>query len=112
VELLDRLRAHDWEVVTAEAPLLDSSLDEELEPLDASPLPEPVPELVADSVLVDAPPSLVEDSVLVVGVLSAVEESVLFEAVDAFEEPVLVLALAVRLALATRAGSWPEASCT
>jgi hypothetical protein len=78
-------------VVTAEAPLLDSSLDDDLEPLE-------------DSVL--------EVSVLVVGVLSAVEESVLVEAVEAFVDPVLVLALAARLALATRAGSWPEASCT
>jgi hypothetical protein len=69
-------------VVTAEAPLLDSSLDEVLASLADSLLPaDCVPELVADSVLV--------------------------EAVDAVEEPVLVCvpALAVRLALATRAGS-------
>jgi hypothetical protein len=85
-------------VVTADAPLLDSSLDEELEPVEDS-------VLASDSVAVDPLSSLVEVSVLVVGVLSAVEESVLVEAVDAFEEPVLVLALAARLALATSAGS-------
>jgi hypothetical protein len=75
-------------VVTAEAPLLDSSLDEVLEPLEDSPKFEPV-----------------DDVVLGVGVLSVVDDPVLAEVVDAFADPLSVLVVAVRLALATRAGS-------
>ena len=68
--------------------------------------------LLDSSVLVVGVLLVVEEPVLVVGVLSAVEEAVLVEAVEAFDEPVLVLVLAVRLEFATRAGSCPEASCT
>ncbi|HEV2922970.1 MAG TPA: hypothetical protein VGW98_02990 [Solirubrobacteraceae bacterium] len=77
--------AHDWEVVTAEVPWLDSLLAEELDSLEDS--------LPLEDVLVDV-------SELVVGVLELVE------ALDDWE-----LGAATDL-FVERAGSWPEASCT
>lgn len=87
-------------------PLLDSSPEEEADPLEDSLEPESDPE-----------PELVEDSVLVDGVLAVAEDWFELEEVDASDEldflPALTTVLAAaRLALVTRAGSCPEASCT
>jgi hypothetical protein len=85
-------------VVTAEALALDFPPVEELDSPEPSPLVEP--ELVVDSVLVEDSP-LVEASPSVDCVLEAVEDV-----------PPALVAAARRSALATSAGSCPEASCT
>jgi hypothetical protein len=84
-------------VVTAAAPLLDSSPEEEVDPLE-------------DSLELESGPEVVEDSVLVDGVLAVFADSLAGEEPDVSDaldlSPLLsVVVAAARLELATRAGS-------
>jgi hypothetical protein len=120
-------------VVTAEALLLDSSLPLELDPLEDSLLDneaaedsvvEGVLEVVEDSVSVDSAP--VYDVLVAAFLVSAALRAAAFSLAVALAAALLasslffrvalalivLTALARRLAAATRAGSWPEASCT